>query len=175
MKTTRNVLRSMALLLALVVSAQTEATANSGRKTGLSIAGCGGCHGGASANTNVNLEGPRTVKSGSNNTFTFIIGHGLLRNAGFNASFRGTTGTVGTLSAGPNSQVRGGELTHTQTTPFDGATARFSFQWIAPAAHGIYNFTGVGNAVNDDGNSSDADDWALTTRARSTRSPPESS
>ena len=162
MKTTRNVVRSMALLLALVVSVQTEATANSGGKTGLSIAGCGGCHGGASANTNVNLEGPRTVKSGSNNTFTFIVGHGLLRNAGFNASFRGTTGTVGTLSAGPNSQVRGGELTHTQTTPFDGATARFSFQWIAPAAHGIYNFTGVGNAVNDDGNSSDADDWALT-------------
>lgn len=139
-----------------------SAMANSGGKSGGYVVGCGGCHGGASANTNVQLEGPRTVKAGSLSSYTFVVNHGQHRAAGFNLAFRSGTGNVGTFTEGPNTQIRAGELTHTQATAFGGNGARFAFQWTAPAAHGVYNFAGVGNAVNGDGNDTDADDWALT-------------
>ncbi|MBU3699798.1 MAG: T9SS type A sorting domain-containing protein, partial [Candidatus Kapabacteria bacterium] len=92
----------------------------------------------------------------------FVVGHPQHRNAGFNLTFRDNVGSVGTLTAGPNTKVQGNELTHTGPTAFNGAAARFAFQWTAPGAHGTYNFAGVGNAINNDGNDSDADDWALT-------------
>lgn len=152
----------LAILSLMLISASNIGVASSGGISGRSIVGCGGCHGGASANTNVNLEGPRTVKAGATNTFTFIVGHGLHRNAGFNLSFRDNVGTVGTLIPGPNTQIFANELTQTGVTAFNGATARFAFQWTAPAAHGTYSFAGAGNAVNNDGNDDNADDWALT-------------
>ncbi|MBU3699437.1 MAG: hypothetical protein FGM33_05420, partial [Candidatus Kapabacteria bacterium] len=101
---------TIAILMVLSMSA--PAAASSGGYTGRSIVGCGGCHGGASANTNVNLEGSRTVKAGSTNTFTFVVGHPQHRNAGFNLTFRDNVGSVGTLTAGPNTKVQGNELTH---------------------------------------------------------------
>lgn len=138
------------------------ATASSGGITGRTIVGCGGCHGGASMNTNLSLEGARTIKAGATSTYTFIVGHGQHRSAGFNLTFRDNAGSVGTLIPGPNTQLFANELTHTAATAFNGGTARFSFQWTAPVAHGTYNFVGIGNAVNDDGNDTDADDWAST-------------
>lgn len=136
--------------------------ANSGGKTGGSMSGCGGCHGGASANTTAALEGPRTVRAGSNNAYTFVVAHPTLRSAGFNLSFRSGTSYAGTLTAGGNTQVRSSELTHKQATAFGADGARFTFSWAAPATHGVVSFAGVGNAVNADGNDSDADDWALS-------------
>ncbi|MEY3386455.1 MAG: hypothetical protein RIR53_1266 [Bacteroidota bacterium] len=152
----------MAFILLMSSIVSVSAVASSGGISGRSVVGCGGCHGGAAANTTVNLEGPRTVKAGATNTFTFIVGHPQHRNAGFNLSFRDNAGTVGTLTPGPNTQIFANELTQTGVTAFAGATARFAFQWTAPAAHGTYSFAGVGNAVNDDGNDTDADDWAAS-------------
>ncbi len=162
MQNSSSAFRMVAMIVVTIMLIPSLARANSNGRSGGYIVGCGGCHGGASANTNVQLEGPRTVKAGSLNAFTFVVNHGQHRNAGFNLAFRDGTGNVGVFTAGPNTQIRNGELTHTQTTAFGGNGARFGFQWTAPAAHGVYNFAGVGNAVNNDGNDSDADDWALT-------------
>lgn len=162
MRTSPSLFRVFTMIAVAALFVPAITLANSGGKSGGYVVGCGGCHGGASANTNVLLEGPRTVKSGSVNAYTFVVNHGQHRNAGFNLAFRSGTGNVGTFTPGPNTQIRAGELTHTQTTAFGGNGARFGFQWTAPAAHGIYNFAGAGNAVNGDGNDSDADDWAVT-------------
>lgn len=162
MQISRTMFCSVAVAAVVALLFPVITLANSGGKTGGYVVGCGGCHGGASANTNVQLEGPRTVKAGSLSAYTFVVNHGQHRNAGFNLAFRSGTGNVGTFTPGPATQIRAGELTHTQTTAFGGNGARFGFQWTAPAAHGVYNFAGVGNAVNGDGNDSDADDWAVT-------------
>lgn len=162
MRMSASPLRFVLVIVLVVLLTPVLAAASSGGKSGGYVVGCGGCHGGASANTNVLLEGPRTVKAGSVSAYTFVVNHGQLRNAGFNLAFRSGTGNVGTLTAGPNTQIRAGELTHTDPTAFGGNGARFGFQWTAPAAHGVYNFAGAGNAVNNDGNDSDADDWAVT-------------
>lgn len=147
-------------LVSLIVPISTMA--NSGGKSGGSASGCGGCHGGASANTTVALEGPRTVKAGSTSSFVFAVAHPTHRNAGFNLSFRSGTSYAGTLSPGTNNQIRSSELTHNDVTAFTGNQAQFGFSWTAPATHGVVSVYGVGNAVNNDGNDSDADDWALS-------------
>lgn len=154
---------SRCVIIALVSLLMPISTmANSGGKTGGSMSGCGGCHGGASANTTAVLEGPRVVKAGSNNAYSFVVAHPTLRNAGFNLSFRSGTSYAGTLVAGANTQLRSNELTHNQAAAFGADGARFAFAWTAPATHGVVSFAGVGNAVNNDGNDSDADDWALS-------------
>ncbi|MBC8124622.1 MAG: immunoglobulin domain-containing protein, partial [Candidatus Kapabacteria bacterium] len=137
---------------------------NSGGKTGLFAAGCGNCHGGQTAATAVTLEGPRTVRAGQSNNYTFVVGHANANNqdAGINLSFRQGAGTAGTITAGAGSQVLGGELTHTAPKAMVAGTARFDFSWAAPAVHGLYSFNGAGNAVNLDLFESDLDDWNVT-------------
>ncbi|MBK6760300.1 MAG: immunoglobulin domain-containing protein [Ignavibacteria bacterium] len=136
--------------------------AHSGGQTGSSQAGCTPCHGGQAAATTVTLEGSRTVRSGQTGSFTFVVAHATNANAGFNVSIRQGGGNAGTLTPQFGAQNIGGELTHTTPMAMAGGSARFSFTWSAPAAHGVYTFNGAGNAVNLDGNDSDADDWNLS-------------
>ena len=140
------------------------ATANTGGKTGVFAAGCGNCHGGQTVATALSLEGPRSVRAGQTNNYTFVVGHANQANqsAGFNLSFRQGAVAAGTVNAGIGSQVIGGELTHTAPMAMVGGAARFDFSWAAPAAHGIYAFNGAGNAVNLDLLESNLDDWNVT-------------
>lgn len=152
------------ILTLAVLCAAVPLLANGGGKTGSFAAGCTPCHGGQSAATAVTLEGPRTVRAGQMANYTFVVGHPDPNNqdAGFNVSIRDGGGPAGVLGAGAGQQVIGGELTHTAPLAMGAGGARFNFTWTAPAAHGVYNFNGAGNAVNLDGNDTDADDWNVT-------------
>lgn len=148
----------------LFVVASTSMRADSNGKTGSFAAGCGTCHGGVNQGTAVTLEGPRTIRSGQQGNYTFVVGHANPANqdAGFNLSFRDGGAATGTLTAGNGSQVINGELTHTGPKAMANATARFDFKWTAPAMHGVYQFNGAGNAVNLDGIATGADFWNVT-------------
>ena len=138
--------------------------ADSNGKTGAFATGCGTCHGGVNQGTAVTLDGPRTIRAGQQGNYAFVVAHGNPANqdAGFNVSFRNAGAAIGTLTAGNGSQVVNGELTHTGPKAMVNGSARFDFTWTAPAAHGVYQFNGAGNAVNLDGMATGADFWNIT-------------
>ncbi len=146
------------------VLSHTTSYAHNGGMSGVSVVGCGNCHGGQSAAAGVVLEGPRTVRAGQTAAYTFVVTHGNVNNqyAGFNLSMRQNAAPAGTFIAGAGQQILNNELTHNGKKAMAGNAARFDYQWTAPAAHGIYSFNGAGNAVNNDGAETDADDWNVT-------------
>lgn len=154
--------RHALLIIALVVSTVAQAVADSNGKTGSSATGCGGCHGGQAGAATVTLEGPRTVLTGQTKTYTVVVAHATQAAAGFNAAFRRNNANTGTLQALTNCQVANAEVTHTAPTVMAGGAARFEFRWTAPATTGQVTFTAAGNAVNNDGRATDADDWSLS-------------
>ncbi len=154
--------RHALLIIALLVTAATHAAADSNGKTGSSATGCGGCHGGQAGATTVTLEGPRTVLTGQTKTYTVVVAHATQAAAGFNAAFKRNNANTGTLQALTNCQVENAEVTHTAPAPLAGGAARFEFRWTAPATTGQVTFNAAGNAVNNDGRATDADDWNLS-------------
>ncbi len=157
----RNMLAALAIFIAICAAPQ-GVWADSGGKTGSSNTGCGGCHGGQGAATTVVLEGPRTVLTGQTRDYAVIVAHANNQNAGFNAAIKGGGGNAGTLQAVANCRVAAGEVTHNNPTQFNNGAARFEFKWTAPPTAGTYTFTAAGNAVNNDGRATAADDWNLT-------------
>ncbi len=156
-------LRLVTLCLVVFI-ATLDMSANRAGKYGSYQGGCTDCHGlNASGNTAVTLAGPRTVKTGSTNAYTFNVGHGVNNYAGMNASFRSGTGAAaGVLNAGNGSVAVNGELTHNNAPKqMAGGVADFPFQWTAPDQHGTYVFYGAGNAVNNNNNQG-GDFWNVT-------------
>lgn len=165
-------LRIMMLCLLLPIVALADPNGKTG-VTSTSSSGCGSCHGGnAGASVAVSLQGPRTMKPGEKADFAVIVGHSTARSAGLSIAVRltptGTSGAVGTLSvasSGSGLRVRnpgsGQEITQSTPKAMSGGSTTFAFSWTAPTSPGKYYVQGVANAVNGDGNESDADDWTF--------------
>lgn len=162
---TTNIFRPI-LALALLLATAVTVSANVGGITGVYAQGCGTCHGGQAAATTVTLEGPRSLRVGQSQAYTFVVANMNAANqqAGCNISFRqGGGAAAGVLTAGVGSRVEIGELTHAGgPLAMNANTARFAFTWLAPATHGVYQFSGAGNAVNNDMASSNLDNWNLS-------------
>lgn len=159
----KRLLPCLAVVAVLLFMASGVARANRGGVAGMTLQGCGTCHGGQSQNTTVSVDGPRSVRAGTTVDFTAIVAHPNLQNAGFNLGIAGPAGAAGQLVAGDGSRLNQNQLTHNNgPKAFVGGQATFPFQWTAPAAHGIYQMSMAGNAVNDDRNGSDLDDWSVT-------------
>lgn len=159
----KRLLPCLAVVAVLLFMASGVALANRGGVAGMTLQGCGNCHGGQSQNTTVSVDGPRSVRAGTTVDFTAIVAHPNLQNAGFNLGIAGPAGAAGQLVAGDGSRLNQNQLTHNNgPKAFVGGQATFPFQWTAPAAHGVYQMSMAGNAVNDDRNDSDLDDWAVT-------------
>jgi len=159
------ILRTFILVLVLSAISPYGVYAHRFGITGVFAAGCGNCHGAQAGATTTTLEGPRSVRGGQSAAYTFVVGNGNPNNqwAGLNLSFRQGAGNAGTITAGNGSKVDGGELTHNGAPlAMNANAARFAFTWLAPAAHGVYSFNGAGNAVNNDLNSTNEDNWNAT-------------
>ncbi len=124
---------------------------------GYSQSGCI-CHGRVeSLVTEVTMSSPRVfLTSNQIAPIKVTVAHPDLTAGGLNVSADG-----GSFSAGSNTQLMAGEITHTQPEALSGGSVDFKFIWKAPAAPGLYTLSAAGNAVNEDGDRSDADDWAL--------------
>lgn len=147
----------------LWLSGSVPALASSGGITGRTISGCGGggCHTQNTATT-VSIQGYSgtiTMAPGEQRSFTAIVAHSSQPRAGINLSVKnGSNQNAGSFSAGSNTQVSGGEITHTGPTVISGGQATFGFTWTAPTQTGTYTMRAVGNAVNNNGQSS-GDEW----------------
>lgn len=162
----------LALFLLLPVVAMADPNGKAGFTSKMST-GCGSCHGGnAGAAVTVTLDGPRTIKPGQKVDYSIIVGHATARSAGVSITVRNaataTTGAVGTLSvaaSGSGLRVRtpgsGQEITQSAPKSMSGGKTTFAFSWTAPSTPGTYYVQAVANAVNGDGNESDADDWTF--------------
>ena len=113
----------------------------------------GACHGGAANNaTSLDLDGPKTVRTGETHDYSFIVAHRDQDAAGMNIAFRtGADEQAGELTAGATTRGGADQLTHTQPLALVNREASFDFEWKAPDEHGIITFRGAGNAVDDNG------------------------
>jgi len=123
-------------------------------------AGCGSCHGSASANTTVTLEGiPATgYVSGTVYPVTLKITNSTKTKAGFDLVF-----SSGSISGNPTGTMlmMGTELHHTQKFSAVSGVTSINFNWTAPTAAAV-TLKMAGNAVNDNG-SNNGDEWAIAT------------
>ena len=122
-------------------------------------AGCGSCHGSASANTTVTLEGiPATgYVSGTVYPVTLKITNSTKTKAGFDLVF-----SSGSISGNPTgTMLMGTELHHTQKFSAVSGVTSINFNWTAPTAAAV-TLKMAGNAVNDNG-SNNGDEWAIAT------------
>ena len=122
--------------------------------------GCGSCHGSASANTTVTLEGiPATgYVSGTVYPVTLKITNSTKTKAGFDLVF-----SSGSISGNPTgTMLMGTELHHTQKFSAVSGVTSINFYWTAPTAAAV-TLKMAGNAVNDNG-SNNGDEWAIETK-----------
>lgn len=136
------------LALALGVSQlMADASGRTGRAQ--STTGCS-CHGTTrTAGVTVTLTGPQQVLPSSTHSYTLTVTGGPATTfGGYNLK-----ASAGTLAAGANSRLSGGELTHNN----DGVRS-WTFNWTAPAATGTSNFYAVGLATDGSGDEG-GDDW----------------
>jgi hypothetical protein len=111
---------------------------------------CNACHGGGQVPV-VTLTGPATVTPGSTHTYVLAVqstNPSAQAHAGLDVS--ATAGTLAT--AGADTQVMDGEITHTQPKANNGSgVASFQFQWTAPLVPGSVTLYGAGNSVELNG------------------------
>ncbi len=148
-----------AFLFLFIILASVFVVASSGGKTGRTklsdTPGCT-CHGSSpSANVQVLIEGPDTVKINSTTAYKVRISGGPASAAGTNiavsqGSLAPVSGTLQSLS---------GELTHTAPLSFGGNTeVIFEFEYTATASTGQITLAANGNSVNLNGGTS-GDEW----------------
>lgn len=155
-----------ATLAALCLLAQTStARANgNGMQTGRSIAGCGTattCHR-VNPGTMTTITGPMTLSPGGSGMYTVTITSSIasFMAGGVDVAATGLAGaTLATTQA--NTQLRGGELTHTAAIPKSGSSVTVQFRLTAPMADGVVTLQAAGNAVNLDRTASN-DAWMTT-------------
>jgi hypothetical protein len=123
--------------------------------TGQSTAGCT-CHGATATNTvDVNISGmPTNPVVGVTYPLLFNIS-GTNSYAGFNL----TVGSGTLVNSNTESQLSGGELTHTAPKFLTSGTASFAFDWT-PTTAGSVTFNYAGNNVNGNGLNND-DFWNI--------------
>ena len=116
------------------------------------------CHGRVeSLITEVTMTSPRVfLTSNGIAPIKVTVAHPDLTAAGLNVSADG-----GSFGAGSNTQLMAGEVTHNQPETLSGGSVEFKFVWRAPVTPGLYTLSVAGNAVNQDGDRSDDDDWAF--------------
>src|SRR5437867_6010556 len=79
--------------------------------TGVSRNGCGSCHGpGADPNVAVAISGPTTLAPGSTSSYTVTVSGNPTGSMGLGGGLDVSV-TGGTLAAGANNQLAGGEIT----------------------------------------------------------------
>ncbi|MCS6989314.1 MAG: T9SS type A sorting domain-containing protein [Chloroherpetonaceae bacterium] len=122
--------------------------------TQLNGGGCA-CHGAPSANVNVSIIGPDTVRVGATATYAVRITGGPLVRAGTNIAT-----SLGALDVVPGSGLRkvGNELTHSAPKAPTNNAVTFEFAFVAPATPGTATLYANGNSVNLNG-SSGGDQW----------------
>ncbi len=91
--------------------------------SGKSGSTCTMCHSSATPGPTVTISGPMTVTSGSTNIYT-------LSNSGSPNSGLDVGASAGTFTAGTNTQVMSGEITHTAS--MTASPLSWSFNWTAP-------------------------------------------
>ena len=97
----------------------------------------------------VTITGPQAVRPDSTKIYTIMVSGGpAATKGGFNLKAQ-----AGTLIAGPNTKLVGGELTHSNPD-----SRSWSFGWHAPATEGTVNFYVVGQACDGSGNNN-GDSW----------------
>lgn len=135
--------------------------ANNSGKTGSTSAGCT-CHGSSNSATTVSIQGVSgsvTMAPGEQRSFTVVVAHSSLPQAGFNLAVTNSGGSnVGTLTAGSGTKIESGELTHTTSKAKSGSETTWTFDWTAPTSTGTYTMKAVGNAVDKTG-STGGDAW----------------
>ncbi|MBP6455321.1 MAG: T9SS type A sorting domain-containing protein [Chitinophagaceae bacterium] len=132
---------------------------------------CGSCHGSTNNATTVSIVGlPSTFITNQSYPLTFVVSNSSLPKAGFNIAVSG-----GTFTAGSGSKTNGAanQITHTAPATATSGISTFSFNWTAPSTTASVTFNGVGNAVNDDNNDSNVDQWNTTTNTISGANPSE--
>ena len=122
---------------------------------------CGNCHGNVNAATTVALTGlPATFVTGQTYPLTLTITNATNTKADFNVAASG-----GTFIAGAGSKINGmaTQITHLSPASAVNNVTTFSFSWKAPNNLVQVTFNAAGNAVNDDGSDSAADQWNIDT------------
>ncbi len=119
---------------------------NSG-KQGAS-ATCTACHSGAASTPTVEFSGPSSLAAGATGEYTFIIKGGAGVRGGLNVALDSASAS---LTAGSDTQVQSGELTHKAPKAFSGGEVRFTFSVVAPSSGGTLKLFGAGNSVNGNG------------------------
>ncbi|MCX7880779.1 MAG: immunoglobulin domain-containing protein [Ignavibacteria bacterium] len=127
------------------------------------------CHGSRNTNTTltpISQSNTWTVEAGSTNTFSVRVGNSGYSYAGVNIAVKTSqTGgsNAGTLSpvSGSGLQSSGGELVHSEPKNYSNY-ASFDFTWTAPTTPGTYYLRAVGNAVNNN-NQTSGDQWNFMT------------
>ena len=116
-----------------------------------SATGCS-CHSStpnANGAVTVTITGPQAVQPASTRAYTITVSGGpAATKGGFNLKAQ-----AGTLIAGLNTQVVGGELTHSNPD-----SRSWSFNWTAPATEGTVNLYAAAQACNGNGNNQ-GDSW----------------
>ncbi len=116
-----------------------------------SATGCS-CHSStpnANGAVTVSVMGPIAVQPGSTHTYTIWVTGGPAGTVGgFNLK-----ADAGTLIAGPNNKVVGGELTHSNPDQ-----RSWNFDWTAPSTNTTAHFYAVAQACNGNGNNQ-GDSW----------------
>ena len=144
------------LWLLLFIGGSSIALADPNGKVGYSIAGCT-CHSQSSATTVTiqGISGTITMLPGEQRSFTAIVAHSTLPRAGINVSIKNASDqNSGTFTAGTNTKVSIGEITHPSSKIMSVGQVAFSFTWTAPTQTGTYTMRACGNAVNNNGNES---------------------
>lgn len=101
------------------------------------------------------------TRTGQTLNLSISVINNLMQAAGIDIAVVNQNGqNAGTLSPETNSglQASDGELTHNTPKTMQNGTASFNFTWTAPTTGGNYTLRAVGNAVNNNGNSS-GDAW----------------
>jgi len=120
---------------------------------------CGSCHGSQNSATTVLLSGlPASYVPGQTYPLTFTVTNSTNAYAGCNIA-----ATAGTFSAGTGTKIKSSQITHTSPQAAVSNTTTFTCTWTAPLTGASVTINAVGNAVNNDGNASSADQWNTTT------------
>lgn len=123
----------------------------SGKQGQTCMSGCHGSNSPSGLTPTVELSGPTSLEAGATGNYALIIRGGPAVKAGFNVA---VSNGGGTLVAGSDQSVQGGELTHDRPKSFSDGEARFEFTLQAPASAGTVTLFGAGNSVNDNGDNS---------------------
>jgi hypothetical protein len=134
-------------------------TSSSGGISGVSQGGCS-CHGPQSSNTTVTITPALTSYSaGQKINFTITVANAAMNTAISGGGFNLATNIGSLTSLDAETQVLGGELTHTMRKPSSTGSVSWNFRWDAPSSGNTpLQFTIAGNAVDGTG-STNADEW----------------